>query len=173
MAKKTHYVVEKIVKENNIIRGAEIGVWQGGLSYHLLQTFPSLMWIAIDPWTPYNDKSSLDQTGMDNMYKQVCDKLAVFNRRICISRMTSLEAANFTSDLFLDMVYIDANHSYESVKEDLSSWYSKIKSGGIISGHDYSSTRKRTVQRAVNEFFEDKNLQLHLEDCNVWWGIKT
>lgn len=62
----TTHIVEKIVKDNNILKGAEIGVWQGGLSLHLLQTFPSLMWIAIDPWMVYSDKVYLNQAGMDS-----------------------------------------------------------------------------------------------------------
>lgn len=167
---KTVHVVEKLIRDNNVQRGAEIGIWQGRLSYHLLQIFPTLMWIAVDPWVVYSDKSCLNQVGMDQMYADVCEKLSIFGQRVCISRTTSLQAVSLVSNLFLDMVYVDADHSYQAVKQDLQAWYPKIKQGGIISGHDYSSTRKRTVQRAVDEFFEQKNLELHLEACNVWWG---
>jgi len=51
----------------------------------------------------------------------------------------------------LVMVYLDANHSYEAVKADLNAWFDKVKSGGIISGHDYLS-EEYGVKQAVNEF---------------------
>jgi hypothetical protein len=171
MAKQTYHIVEKIVRDNGVLKGAEIGVKEGGLSAHLLQTFNLLEWISIDSWAVYNEKWCVSQEQMDEMYKRVCDKLAIYIPRTCIKRMTSVEASHTIEDHYLDMVYIDANHSYEFVKEDLCIWYPKIKVGGIISGHDYSSTRKKSVQRAVNEFFEEKSLTLHLEKCNVWWEL--
>jgi hypothetical protein len=49
----------------------------------------------------------------------------------------SVDAAKDFPDNFFDCVYIDANHDYDSVKEDILSWINKIKKGGILSGHDY------------------------------------
>ena len=36
-----------------------------------------------------------------------------------------------------DLIFIDADHSYEAVREDIIAWWPKVKNGGIISGHDY------------------------------------
>jgi hypothetical protein len=36
-----------------------------------------------------------------------------------------------------DFVYIDGNHSYSHVKEDLRLWFPKVKRGGVFAGHDY------------------------------------
>ena len=52
-------------------------------------------------------------------------------------RMTSYQASKMFSDNSLDFVYIDANHSYESVKEDLKVWYPKVTNGGYLFGDDY------------------------------------
>ena len=40
-------------------------------------------------------------------------------------------------DNSIDFIYIDANHLYESVKQDLTLYYPKVKPGGYIGGHDY------------------------------------
>ncbi len=37
----------------------------------------------------------------------------------------------------IDFIYIDAEHTYESVKKDLELYLPKLKVGGIIGGHDY------------------------------------
>lgn len=48
-----------------------------------------------------------------------------------------------------DLLFIDADHVYESVKKDLEDWTPKIASGGTISGHDYNNGFG--VSKAVNE----------------------
>jgi beta-1,4-mannosyl-glycoprotein beta-1,4-N-acetylglucosaminyltransferase len=52
-------------------------------------------------------------------------------------KMTSVEASKMYADNSLDFVFIDADHKYESVVEDILAWFPKVKNGGIISGHDF------------------------------------
>lgn len=54
-------------------------------------------------------------------------------------RVTSEEASN-TLDDNIDVVYIDGNHTYPYVKQDIELWYPKVKKNGIIGGHDFCST---------------------------------
>ena len=59
-------------------------------------------------------------------------------------------------DKSLDFVYIDANHEYSYVFEDITKWYKKIKKGGIISGYAYRLSKagntKLQVVYAVNDY---------------------
>jgi predicted O-methyltransferase YrrM len=67
-------------------------------------------------------------------------------------RLTSVEAAATYEDSSLDFVFIDADHSYESVREDIIAWWPKVKAGGIISGHDYHMGAPGVIN-ASNELF--------------------
>jgi predicted O-methyltransferase YrrM len=69
--------------------------------------------------------------------------------------MTSEEASKLFDDESFDFIFIDAEHLYENVKQDLNNWYPKLKKGGIFAGHDY----REGVQKAVDEFFENKKIQ--------------
>lgn len=40
----------------------------------------------------------------------------------------------------LDFVFIDGDHRFRYIAEDLYEWFSKVKKGGIVSGHDYFCT---------------------------------
>jgi hypothetical protein len=50
----------------------------------------------------------------------------------------------------VDFVYIDADHSYESVKRDILFWKDKTK---VIAGHDYEMPKQDGVKKAVDEIF--------------------
>ena len=50
----------------------------------------------------------------------------------------------------LAAVYIDADHEYPSVVEDISIWLPKVRKGGILAGHDYSEAWPGVIQ-AVKE----------------------
>lgn len=50
--------------------------------------------------------------------------------------MNSNSAAEIVADDCLDLIFIDSDHSYASTKEDILLWKSKVRVGGILSGHD-------------------------------------
>lgn len=54
-----------------------------------------------------------------------------------MDRKTSSEAAKHITES-LDYVYIDGNHQYEYVLEDISKYYSLLKSGGTLVGHNFT-----------------------------------
>ncbi len=67
--------------------------------------------------------------------------------------MSSAEASRRYETGTLDFVLIDADHSYESVKNDLELWRPKVKKGGIICGDDFNAVDFPGVAKAVTEFF--------------------
>lgn len=73
--------------------------------------------------------------------------------RIAIMRMNSAKAAGAFTLGEVDFVYIDADHSYEAVARDLQAWVPRIRRGGLIAGHDYSTTHYPGVVQAVEERF--------------------
>jgi len=73
----------------------------------------------------------------------------------------SVEAAKRFESESLHFVYIDANHSYTFVCDDIKAWLPKIKKGGVIGGHDYDWEDKEhdgelAVKRAVDEMYGDR-----------------
>jgi predicted O-methyltransferase YrrM len=80
-------------------------------------------------------------------------------------------AAQF-ADASVDLIFVDADHSQTGVQRDLTAWVPKIRSGGVIAGHDYASRRHPGVQRAVDEFFAGHPHPIQVESDMVWWTIK-
>lgn len=76
-----------------------------------------------------------------------------------IKESTNKAYASF-QNLSIDILYVDAAHDYNSVKQDLTLWYPKMKKGGFICGHDYSKTFDGVI-KAVNEFTKEQSLSIH------------
>ena len=82
-----------------------------------------------------------------------------------IIRKTSMEAVEGFEDESLDFVYIDANHEFRYIAEDLFEWTKKVKKGGIVSGHDYFYLRKGVsknfwhVAHVLNAYTQAFNIQ--------------
>lgn len=54
-------------------------------------------------------------------------------------RTTSVEAARNFPPRSLDLVYIDADHSYDAVRADIDAWLPRVRDGGFLTGHDYAA----------------------------------
>ena len=73
----------------------------------------------------------------------------------------------------LKIIYLDGDHSYESVLDDLNNWYPKLKKFGVMCGDDYGHPSGVGVIKAVTEFSRDKNIIVHYGDDNQFWFVKV
>jgi len=67
--------------------------------------------------------------------------------------MTSSEASNKFKKQSVDFIFIDGSHDFDSVCSDIETWLPKLKPGGMIGGHDY--TTHESVKTAVDTYFSD------------------
>jgi len=151
----------------------EVGVYAGENADLVLAGLNIKKTYLVDTWG-INDFFLCDMRNLedgDRFYNQVKEKYAARADKIEILRMDSQEAAQVVPG-GLDLVYIDANHSYEPVKTDIETWYPKVRSGGIISGDDYHYYEG--VVQAVDEFFENHpEMTLQIGSSKTqWWAVK-
>jgi len=152
------------------IGGAEIGVWKGELSQYLLSNMPNIdQYLMVDRWVAAPEDSSYAQTAdkkaradvatmthANKMATRATD-FAADRRRIL--RLESGEAAMLVADESLDFVFIDADHSYYGVSRDLRLWYSKLKPGGIMGGHDIDQEHLPDVTVAVGDWLRERGFK--------------
>jgi len=169
---ETYGVTESLIKKFNIKNAAEIGVARGHHSAHLLEAIADLHLYSVDPWgifaNEYDNMCKHALSEDEKLYQKVCDILKPFGNRSTILRYTSERAVQFIKEP-LDMVYFDADHSYEGTKNDIGIWWDKVRQGGIISGRDYKHSSFPGIDKAVDEYLETKGLKPELEIGRVWW----
>jgi hypothetical protein len=142
---------------------AELGVFKGEFSkdiYELCQ--PSELYL-VDIFEGYF--GSGDKDGKNHHYVQLEDEMNnitehfKLNENVFIKKMSTIDFLNSLEDNYLDLVYIDADHSYHSVLNDLILSHKKVKLGGYITGHDYVVNTE--AERAVNHFCNMLNLEIN------------
>ncbi len=139
--------------------GVEVGSCEGMFACDLLYTWTGDKLYMVDAWRHLEFWKDALSVGRDESLHRMLNAAArvyKFQSRAVLIRDLSVEASKLFRDGTLDFVYIDANHSYEAVSEDLQWWWPKVKSGGILAGHDYidgehSSGHVFGVKRAVDE----------------------
>lgn len=162
--------------------GAEIGVAAGYFSEKMFKTIPNLHLYCVDIWKPYRGNLwSGSALRNDNNLKEAQERLS--GQNATIMRSMSTDAAREVPDGSLDFVYIDANHYFDYVMQDIIVWSKKVKIGGIISGDDYYHFRKAGVIEAVNAYTKAHGIEFNLtnpyldnimdrgfpEQPNFWW----
>jgi len=174
-----HYkVMYELLKNRTHKIGCEIGVHTGLMPKHLLENLPDIQkYYAVDPWDSYMMYSGKRYRKPGNKVANTWRKALILyfenihmnSHKVLTMRMSSVEAANHFDDESLDWIFIDANHEYEYIKENLCIWTSKVKRGGLIAGHDYGNKWKG-IKKAVDEFVPEDRLKI--EQFAVWWCIK-
>ena len=130
----------KLFCELGFKTGVEIGVEAGLYSEMLCQNNPGLKLYCVDAWTPYKGyRDHVTKDKLDALYEETKQRLAPYDAELV--RKFSVDAAKDFQNNSLDFVYIDANHEFMHVAEDMYWWTQKVKPGGIVAGHDYMKRR--------------------------------
>ena len=132
----------ELFSELNFKNGLEVGVFKGKYSEVLCQKNPQAQIYGVDPWELAAHPAGVFVNGesqhfFDKCYQETLDRMAPYKNYV-ILKQYSADAAKGFADNSLDFVYIDAGHDFLNFTIDLASWLPKVKTGGIMSGHDFA-----------------------------------
>ena len=144
---------EKFYKEVELFEGmkiVEIGCWKGKssscMAVKIANSGFKISFDCVDTWKGSREHGEQDESLYQSFIENMKPVEGLYNAK----RMTSLEAAQTYEDGSLDLIWIDASHEYEDVKDDIQAWLPKLKKGGIIGGDDYHPAWSGVIQ-AVDE----------------------
>lgn len=156
---------------NDNINILEIGTHAGNYAEKIYQIFQKSSIYLLDTWDSnntdfyYSSRPGLVEKAYEMTLNKFKDK-----KNVNIIKSDSTIAHKQFEDNFFDWIYIDGDHSYDGVKNDLQNWFKKLKINGILSGHDWDvdlnnqEFQKFGVQQALKEFLKnfDKSIELNL-----------
>ena len=137
----------------------EIGSWKGRSTKVLLESCKGTVY-AVDHWQgSSNDVTHLMALGKD-VYNEFIMNVGSYPNLKILKGFSADMAEGFNGNK-VDMIFIDAGHSYEECKSDIEAWLPKCKK--IIAGHDFSDSFPG-VKKAVTEKFGEVNII-----DSIWW----
>ena len=136
----------------------EIGAWMGrSTSFMAIEIKNSKKNIKFDTIDTFKGSPS-EQIHLNiakeyggNVYNKFIENMTKYNLLNAVNPIIgdSVEVSNKYEDGSLDFIFIDGDHLYESVKQDIMAWLPKLKPDGIMAGDDYNVFDG--VTNAVNE----------------------
>ena len=150
-------------------KGVEIGVLEGVFSEILCKEMPDTTIFSVDPWLFYPmHKNARKQRDYDKIYPRAVQRLSVYPNNKIIKKW-SVDASKDFEDESLDFIFIDGDHEFQAITNDIACWIKKIKKGGIISGHDYGRSYD-------GQFGNVKDVVLawtFSKKVNLWFVLET
>ncbi len=148
---------EIVEKSNNGSHFVEIGSFFGcSTVYMAVEIINSGKYIKFDSIDNWGFKWNLDGNIVD-VYERYLENIKPVKNIINVVKGKSVDMSKYYKDNSLDFVFIDADHTYTGVKDDVLNWYPKVKNDGIIAGHDYIKDYNGVIE-AVNDFFGKENV---------------
>jgi hypothetical protein len=174
-------VIPLIIEKFSFCNFVEIGVAFAGHLDNILQNTNIKKAYGVDPYFLQEtstdsfsyDSKVYDQNDYDNLYIFAKERLDKHGERVELVRESSNIAKDRFSEESIDIVFIDAEHTYDGVKQDIKIWEEKVRKGGVISGHDYDHPNFPGVKNAVDEWCAIRNYNLYVEKGYVWWVTKN
>ena len=159
----------------------EIGSWHGRSSRAIADNMKEgAKLYCVDHWLGSKferdtNHQSAGLEGGDAAYMEFMDNMADMIQlgKVIPLRMSSVNAAKWFAKqgIRADMIFIDAGHTYEEIKEDIEAWEPLVKDGGILCGHDYYHDGQTWpgVQQAVDERYGHKGTDMGFIMNNSIW----
>lgn len=140
--------------QNSII--VEIGT-MAGLSASVMGTLiinsrKNIDFYSIDPLPDLYGDDSMNYYGQEfdvPMYSLFIRNMRSLglHKYVTQLRMNSVDAAKLFDDDSIHFVFIDGDHTEEAVTNDINAWLPKLRTNGMLAGHDYDH---ESVKKAVD-----------------------
>ena len=163
----------KLFAELGFTVGLETGIEKGKNATVMYENIPNLKLYGLDSYKQHPQcsyafhaaKRHWNPKAIKN-WKDQCLKRMKGKNYIKIEKFTE-DAIHDIKDNSLDFVYLDADHSYDFVMQDMILLGRKLRKGGIMSGHDYfyeKGKRREKVMQAVKDYTNVHGIKFYITD---------
>jgi len=138
----------------------EIGSFKGKstafMCVEIANSLKNIKFDCIDPMVPLShyevSAQNQPEEWKDYNVESFKERLKPVEKYYTLHQMTSAEAAKLYNDKSIDFLMIDGDHAYEAIKQDITNFFPKIRSGGLIAGDDaFDATVAKAAIDAANE----------------------
>lgn len=142
----------------------EAGSYKGRSTMVLADNCPGLV-ISVDPYLgeyKYDDGRIMTNFG-DTTLAEFSRNMQHHLKSGKVMQVRS-QFVDFQFAVKPDFIFLDGDHRYETVKDDITHAKNMLAKGGVLAGHDYTHVDWPGVKKAVDECIGEVNV-VH----SIWW----
>jgi len=177
--RKRRLVWKPFMEKYDCQRICELGV-KAGVNFDRLIAHKPEVAVAVDIWKEDTDIARNDtgwkQERLDALYEEFTERMKD-KPYVKVIRDYTHDVAERFPDEYFDFVFIDADHSFKGVSQDIEDWYPKVKKGKFLFGHDFRIKKHRFgfrygVMEAVTMFAKQNRLGFFVVPDMIWGIVK-
>ena len=156
----------------------EVGVLRASNLLALSNIFPEMQIIGVDSFEAYTDFLHGGYTitsEVSRMNQEVAEERIAKSgnaNRIKLMVQSSHKASKLIDDGAIDLVYLDKNFTETEQFDDVVQWFPKVRSGGILAGHEaFTPEIIKATKQALDSF--SINYTISIVDDEVWYITKV
>lgn len=137
----------------------EVGCWKGASTMFLAMEAKkkNISVFAVDTWLGSDEHRDIREVREKRLFSVFTENMKPIIDDILILRVPSVAASRIFDDNSVDAVFLDADHLYASVGQDILCWLPKVGEGGILAGHDYVQKHSGVIA-AVDELIPNPQI---------------
>ena len=192
---KTRDELGSLLESLEFHTGVELGVQRGVFAKSMLDQWKSATeYVLVDLWghqANYEDVANVNEQQQSEIMADAMNRLKEFSDKIQVCKNYTTVCSERFKDGYFDFIYVDARHDYVGAKEDMVTWWPKLKRGGIMAGHDYLdaqevadlsgqnwsisadgtvNTENKAVKSAVDEFAAEVHVPVQVTYRDAPWN---
>jgi hypothetical protein len=151
----------------------EVGAWKGRstafMAVEIANSGKAIDFFAVDHWLGSDEAEHRNDPDVTSgrLFEVFRANIDLVKDFVWPLRGLSTEIASLFGDLSVDFIFLDAGHSYADVKADLTSWWPKLKTGGVMAGDDWcfedENSGEHSVACAVSDFFAPRAISIAVQ----------
>jgi predicted O-methyltransferase YrrM len=161
---------------NRPLRILEVGTWLGTTAMAMADALREVRVHCVDTWegTPSDCTGRMAEMagGAENVHaeflRRIGDRL---DKTIFPWRKSSAEAAAMSWPGGFDLIFIDAEHTYEALKAQILEWWLHLNDDGVMCGHDLHVHGYDGVGQAVRELFGESYTAFGFHPQGCLWRV--
>jgi len=170
----------RFMKKYDVQSICELGVFGSTNFLRMIESNPKIA-VGVDLWLGDGNPATNDSNFSQEVLGKQCQffqSIMQKNSNVRLYRDYTHNAVKNFPDEYFDLIYIDADHTYEGCMQDLIDWYPKVKKGKFFTGDDYTNSRAPLVGvqfgvvPAVNDFAKERGLKVYELTRHGWAIIK-
>ena len=151
----------------------EVGSWKGDSAIAMLKAADNVLLRCVDTWQGSDNDCTGELAATQDVFAAFMENVvaAGVGDRIAVVKKDSVTAAVEINDK-VDVLFLDANHGYDEVRDDIHAWLPKIMDTGWLIGHDYYVSQFPGLTKAVDEIFGNDVKRYGTTPDGSFWVVK-